>query len=264
MTTSRARKTVFLQQDEEELLTLAAWAVLRAGMPQAVGCWGSSLMPCVFFLQSQQVTQSWVILKSTNNKTAGHTCAAQPHDTGSVRGLWWESSVTYSACWRARLCRHTCLTLTSRKPVAGSTLLSLISIIREDVRGEPALISLSKAPCQLGNLCTGLWCTTQRISCDWAFALPTVSSDFSAAKNHMLLRQCVSSPESAVRQVLFLKLLLWREELQASCRSMYAPLPLHTLRYLAQQFLCVICFWEKGILFCLSCIWSFRFQSMAL
>lgn len=190
MTTSRARKTVFLQQDEEELLTLAAWAVLRAGMPQAVGCWGSSLMPCVFFLQSQQVTQSWVILKSTNNKTAGHTCAAQPHDTGSVRGLWWESSVTYSACWRARLCRHTCLTLTSRKPVAGSTLLSLISIIREDVRGEPALISLSKAPCQLGNLCTGLWCTTQRISCDWAFALPTVSSDFSVAKNHMLLRQC--------------------------------------------------------------------------
>lgn len=112
------------------------------------------------------------------------------HTTQAQSGACDESSVTYSACWRARLCRHTCLTLTSRKPVAGSTLLSLISIIREDVRGEPALISLSKAPCQLGNLCTGLWCTTQRISCDWAFALPTVSSDFSVAKNHMLLRQC--------------------------------------------------------------------------
>lgn len=67
----------------------------------------------------------------------------------------WVQTFSGRRC-RAGLCRHTPLTLTSRKPVSGSTLLRLISIIREDVRGEAALISLSKAPCQLGNLCTGL------------------------------------------------------------------------------------------------------------
>lgn len=77
---------------------------------------------------------------------------------------------------RTRLYRHSCWTLTS------STLLSLISIAREYVKREAGLISLSKAPCQLGNLCKRLGCTNRCTHHDWAFLTPCSQQVFHYAQ----------------------------------------------------------------------------------
>lgn len=167
-------------------------------------------------MQSQQATQGWLILDSTYNKTSGKTCAAQPHGTDSQACA--EQARTFIGHAAGQGCTDTLVWLSA---VSGSTLLSLISIISEDVRGEAGLISLSKAPCQLGNLCTGLRCTNRCVPIvTEPLSLPAVSRYFIMPKNFLLPKQHVIWEQSGVIPQ-FLMLLFWSEELQGSYRLMY-------------------------------------------
>lgn len=128
-------------------------------------------------LQSQQATQGWVMLDSTFSKAAGNTCAACPA-TGTDSWVC-EQAQAFRGYTAGQGCADTLVRLS---PVSGSTLLSLISISREDVRREVRLISLSKAPCQLGNLCTELGCTNRCTHRDWAFLTPCSQQVFHYAQ----------------------------------------------------------------------------------
>lgn len=97
------------------------------------------------------------MLDNTYSKTAGNTCAVCTI-AGTDSWVCTEQAQAFRGYTAGQGCTDTLVPLS---PVSGSTLLSLISIIREDVRREAGLISQSKAPCQLGNLCTGLGCTNR-------------------------------------------------------------------------------------------------------
>lgn len=124
--------------------------------------------------------------------------------------------------WEAALQGKAVQTLVWLSPVSGSTLLSLISIIREDIRREAGLISPGKAPCQLGNLCTGLGCTNRCTHRDWAFLTPCSQQVFHYAQELLTAEAtCLVMWEQNGVIPEFLMLLFWSKELQGSYISMY-------------------------------------------
>lgn len=160
----------------------------------------------------------------------------------SLAGLCQAGSGTRRVHCRARLHRHTCWTLTS------STQLSLISITREYVRREAGLITLSKAPRQLGNLCRGLGCTNRRTHRDWAFLIPCSQQVFHYAQELVTAEAtCLVMWEQSGVIPQFLMLLFWSKELQGSYISMYDAFS-HCVcldRY-STAFLCMVFFEGTG------------------
>lgn len=168
-------------------------------------------------LQSQQATQGWVMLDSTYMKLqAIPALAAQPVGTDSW--VCAERAQAFRGYTAGQGCTDTLVPLS---PVSGSTLLSLISIIREDVRREAGLISLSEAPCQAGNLCIGLGCTNRCTHRDWAFLTPCSQQVFHYAQELLPAAETclVMWEQSGVPQ--FLMLLFWSKELQGSYISIH-------------------------------------------
>lgn len=196
------------------------------------------------WLQSQQATQGWVTLDSMYSKTAGNTCAGCTA-TGTHSWVCAERAQALRGYTAGQGCTDTLVWLS---PGSGSTLLSLISIIREDVRREAGLISLSKAPCQLGNLCTGLRCTNRCTHRDWAFLTPCSQQVFHYAQELLTAEAtCLVMWEQNGVIPEFLMLLFWSKELQGSYISMYDAFS-HgmCLDRHSTVFLCMIFFEGRG------------------
>lgn len=169
-------------------------------------------------LQSWQATQGWEMLGGTYSKTAGNTCISC---TAAGTGSWVCAKQAQAV--RGYTAGQGCTdTLVPLLPESGSTLLSLISIIREDVRREGELISPSKAPCQLGNFCTRLGCTNRCTHRDWAFLTPCSQQVFHYAQElHTAEATCLVMWEQSGVNSQFLILLFWSKEWHGSYISIY-------------------------------------------
>lgn len=153
----------------------------------------------------------------------------------TLLGLCCTGSDIYMVHCRAELYRHTCFTLTSVRQHPAR----LISIIREDVRGEVGLISLSKAPCQVGNLCTGLRCTNRCTRCDWAFLIPCSQQVFHCALTAETCHLRIEWDDSSGLNAAFLKQrtagVSQTDKWFLSDIFLICFLPLHMLRQITRQ-----------------------------
>lgn len=186
---------------------------------QGYRLWSARDLPYHLFpsLQSQQATQGWIMLDCTYSQNADNTCAGCP---AVGTDLWvCEQAQAFRGYTAGQGCTDT---LVWFSPVSGSTLLSLISISREDVKREVGLISLSKAPCQLGNLCTELGCTNRCTHRDWAFLTPCSQQVFHYAQELLTAEEtCLVMWEQSGVLPRFLMLFFWSKELQGSYLSTY-------------------------------------------